>query len=684
MPSGGPGMRAYAQNRAVVLPLVVLKCLILISFGTRVSPTEIPCSVVASGGGNRVVFVSSNGASVSGCEIFSTNLVLLVLVDTSSAPGPGNVTAVPVHLRNIRGQLSSVTVRLASGASSNPSATKNPTSIEVVVENCTLTGAVDAFVVDTHNATGLSEVNLTVRDSTILRATRGAVSVYRSALALNVAGPAESASMSVRISVERSTIEVVGPSVATRCGNDTVPEDYRNVPSKSVPVLCPVFAASVLLAPPDTPTTVSAASIYVLNATKVGIVSRDSNVTVNSSSGSDTYAASVVRTALVGPSLALSSVSIEVNASVVFSIAKGGVAASGSLVLANRIAGSVVSLEDAAVRVTGAQSRITGQDRDGRAPAAALGLSLFGREATILRGCTTSFDVSNSGVWADGGPLVVASGVTQYSWGSSSSNSNNITLQFNMCNVAAAGNGGNAAVASTGIALYGSGNCSSDNDNITLLVNVSNVTVRGSGTYAAVSATGLAFFSSSSSSIDSTNVILQVEGCNATATSSGNYAAVSSAGIAQYGGGSFSCNDGKVTLRVNNSVVTATGSGTYSAVTSTGIALFSTSGGGSGSSLSNSITALVSGSSLKASGAGNYAVVSSSGIALYSGSSSIINNTINVSAYRCNLMATVTGNSASVSSTGIASYSQWSRTTNFTSNSVKLVVDWCNVMATGS
>jgi hypothetical protein len=243
---------------------------------------------------------------MSGCELVSTNINLLFQIDPT-APDPGLPTVVPIYFSNIRAQDSSVTVRLVPVPPSNqtqaPAAIKNRTSVEVVVENCTLTGSVDAFVVDVHNATSLNEVNLTLRDSTILNASRGAASVYRSALAVGAVGAA--APMSVWISVERSTIEVIGTPLGIRCGNDTVPGDYRNSGSATVPVLCPLFAASVLLSAPDTPTNVSAASIAPLNVTYVEIATKASNITVNSSSGSDSYATSVVRTGPRRSSVAL-------------------------------------------------------------------------------------------------------------------------------------------------------------------------------------------------------------------------------------------------------------------------------------------------------------------------------------------------------------------------------------------
>jgi hypothetical protein len=172
--------------RVRALPLLLSLAWIL-SCSTGASPVEIPCADVTSTSGDRdrTVLVASDGAVMSGCELVNISLIVLVLVDPTAAGG----AAVPIRFRNVRGQTSNVTVRLVSAQSATltqaPAAGASRTSVGVIVENCTLMGATDAFVVDVHNATALGDVNLTLRDSILLGVTRGAVSVYRSALAVS-------------------------------------------------------------------------------------------------------------------------------------------------------------------------------------------------------------------------------------------------------------------------------------------------------------------------------------------------------------------------------------------------------------------------------------------------------------------------------------------------------------------
>lgn len=397
---------ATPRSMTFILSLLLWECMLLYNAASQ--PLALDCLGLSNRGNREVVVATDEGAVLSGCELRNTNLILLVVVAPRSNLS-GNLT-IPVAFKNILGVGSSVTVRLlTSGSQLSPTpapvslAGRGHVGVSITAENCTLSNAVDAFVVDVNNATDLSDVNLTLRDTTITAATRGAASVYRSASATGITGTTRTASIAVWISLEKSTVEVVGTPTSVRCGSDTVPQGYKDATGSLVPVLCPVYAGSVLLTPPDIPPSISANSYPLLNVSTITITSQDTNVTARTTSGANAYALSAAWTSGASGKIPVASLTVDVRKSVVSSITAGGLAVSGAMVLMERISGTTINLEGTLLRFVAFDSRITGEDTNALAPTIAFGLSVFAVGSTGTNNCSLQIVMKSCDVVANGG-----------------------------------------------------------------------------------------------------------------------------------------------------------------------------------------------------------------------------------------------------------------------------------------
>jgi hypothetical protein len=171
---------------------------------------------------------------MEGCKFTDTNLTLIVMDSNSSALPPFTTM---IRLRNISALRSSVVVQTWSSANSSD---VSPFvgiggDLRVEVSNCTLVDGVDAFVVDVHNATMWTVINISVHDTVIRRARRSAVSVYRSANAVLPQGSVPATISTVEVRIVRSIVEVTGStSGIDACGNDTMLQDF--ISGAAVPI----------------------------------------------------------------------------------------------------------------------------------------------------------------------------------------------------------------------------------------------------------------------------------------------------------------------------------------------------------------------------------------------------------------------------------------------------------------
>jgi hypothetical protein len=550
--------------------------LIFTSSGTTAIPTPIPCSDFPAGV-DRNIILSVDGGSMTGCQLVNTSVTFLLPLGLGPTSGP-----IPLQSSSIRGTQSSMVVRLVSTLPLDPSPYQ--ASVVVIVENCTLTDATNAFVVDVHNASSLASVNLTVRDTIIRGASRGAVSIYRGALqATSLAGKSVPA-MSVSITLQRSIIEIVGSAAGTPCSGSTVPISYSNLYSQRLPVLCPIFAGSVILTSPDVGTGVDISSVPTLNVSSAVLTAVDSNLIVGSMGRPDAYALSLVKTTQDSGTVVMTSAAIVMVKSVVNATSKGGMAVGASVVFTQRYTATRLGFDNSEVKIAGSQSQVRAEDADRAAPAAAAGLALVGSSGLVgVTGCSIQISLVESEAMGLGGPAATAGGLALYSVADVQLVANDVSLNASGSNLTSWASGNAASVASGGISLSsysgeGTGGSRSIKYQSNVITSVFKgcqlfATANGSAGAATSGGAALSTFSqdSSASITDGNNTFsLQVQTSNMSSGAAGAGAAVANGGISLSGNGNSYTNlisaNNNITLSLSSCILSATGGAGSSSV----------------------------------------------------------------------------------------------------------------------